>query len=196
MTIRINGSDFNRIMRVCAPAVSRDSLRPGLCHILIECNGNGEGCATALDGHVLAQTRFPANGDRGKMMLFQHSLVKEDCTVELEYIESTGRTSISDGEMTITRIVPAPGAYVEHHKISKGAQANKKTIHITLDPPIVKKMLKCMAHGRYSPIHLDIYGDAQPIVVHSENGAGLILPMRTSDELKKEPEFWEMIEDG
>lgn len=196
MKITINGIDFNRIMRVCAPAVSRDSLRPGLCHILIECNGAGEGCATALDGFVLAQTRFPANGDRGKMLLFLHGLVKEDSTVELEYIESTGRTSISDGEMTISRIVPAPGMFIPHHKTTKGAQANQKTIHITLNPPLVKQMLKCMVQGRNTALHLDIYGETQPIVVHSEHGAGLILPMRTGDEMKKEPEFWEMIEDG
>ena len=193
MYITLNGSDFNRIMRVCVPAVSHDTMRPGLCHILIECNGEGEGCATALDGFVLAQTRFPANGERWKMLLFPHGPVSEDCTVTLEYKD--GRSSISDGEMILSRIVPAPGTYVKHHEVTKNTQKHKKSITITLNPPILKQILKCLVRGR-SPLHLDIYGPNDPIVVHSDNGAGLLLPMRTAPEFAQEPDFWEMIEDG
>ena len=39
MKITLTGTDFNRIMRVCGPAVSKDDVRESLQHIELQCNG-------------------------------------------------------------------------------------------------------------------------------------------------------------
>ena len=43
MKITLTGTDFNRIMRVCGPAVSKDDVRESLQHIELQCNGRTGG---------------------------------------------------------------------------------------------------------------------------------------------------------
>lgn len=58
MKITMDGAEFNRIMRVCGPALEKKgNSRPVLEHIEIRCAG-GVGAATGCDSVHLAQCRF------------------------------------------------------------------------------------------------------------------------------------------
>lgn len=192
MKITLSGYDFNRVMRVCTPSLSKDTARLPLMYILFECNGEGIGCATSLDGFTLAQTRFNCEGDACKMMVFQHAKVKDDLGV---VIESNGeRTSISVDDVTITKNVPPAEQYVNHTKICKDAQKKKKTITIAFNPNMLSTIVK--SHKDHSaPLFFDIYEEQDAVVVHTGVSAGLLLPVAIRREINS-PEFWEMIADG
>ena len=51
------------------------------------------------------------------------------------------------------------------------------------------KVIKSHKTGVRDPLYMDIYGSNDPIVVHSKNTVGLLLPYRVNAQLK-EPEFW------
>lgn len=101
MKITLTGTEFNRIMRICIPALSKGGFREALEYIEIQCNGQGEGCATACDGYTLMQTRFSCQGDKGIYMIRPTKTVRNDCTIEIT--KEDGKISISDGTETITR---------------------------------------------------------------------------------------------
>ncbi len=75
--IIIESEIFNEIMRVCSPAVSKDEVRKQLQFIEIQCNGLGEGCATALDGYMMSQIRFHCQGDACKGLIPPRKKVKK-----------------------------------------------------------------------------------------------------------------------
>lgn len=182
----LTGTEYNRIMRACSPALSKDDSREALRHIEIQCNGQGEGCATALDGFVLTQTRFSMRGPRASFLIPAAKTVRNDCIIEITLTEE--EISISDESETITRKrkdIP----FVDHYKICTDAQNREKKITIAVNPHILMRALKTHAH-KGEPVFLDIFGYDKPIVVHSRYTCGLALPMRV--EAVKDPEFWHM----
>ena len=192
MKVIISGYDFNRIMRVCMPSLSKDTTRLPLMYILLECNGNGTGCATSLDGFTLAQTRFPCEGDACKMLIFPLKKVNNDLPVVIE--NDGDKTSITSDDTTITKKVPAAGCYVDHTKIAKGAQGKKKTATIAFNPNLLATIIK--SHKDHSkPLFFDIYGEDDAVVVSTGESIGLLLPVRVMHE-RDTPEFWEMIANG
>lgn len=193
MKITLTGAEFNRIMRVCIPALSKDDERECLRCIEIQCNGHGEGCATGCDGYTLAQTRFACQGERGTCMIRPHKTVRNDCTIE---ITKDGETvSISDGVETYTRQENATH-YICHAHICKSAQKNEKRATIAFNPQMLARALKSYnkAHGL---VVFEIYGPEQPVVLHAggkfRDPCGLVLPLRLTSA-SEEPEFWEMEE--
>jgi len=188
--IFIEGEVFNEIMRVCSPAVSKDDVRKQLQFIEIQCNGQGEGCATALDGFVMSQIRFECEGVACKGLIPPRKKVKKDKTVEICF--SDHETSISDGDEITFYKTPDVDDYVNHAKIAKDAQKKAKSITIALNPSLLKRVIKSH-EDRGRPLFLDIYGEEDAIVVHSEYSAGLLLPIRSYS--KNEPEFWELTAD-
>jgi len=191
MRITLTGTDFNRIMRVCGPAVSKDDVRESLQHIEIQCNGQGEGCATGCDGYTLAQTRFPCQGERGTVMIRPYKTVRNDCAIEIT--KDGGTVSISDGVETCTRQEPA-APYICHADICKAAQEGEPKITIAFSAQLLKQMLKSYSAGRQI-VYLEIReADKAVIVKSSYNACGLVLPMRINGDYK-EPEFWRMEEE-
>lgn len=185
--IFIESETFNEIMRVCTPAVSKDEVRKYLQFIEIQCNGQGEGCATALDGFVMSQIRFPCEGDACKGLIPPRKKVKKDKIVEICFSEH--ETSISDGEETTFCKVPDVANYINHARIAKDAQKKEKRITIGVNPSFLKRVIKSHEE-RGGALFLDIYGEDDAIVVHSGQSYGLILPVRSYST--SEPEFWEM----
>lgn len=190
MKITMTGTDFNRIMRVCIPALSKDDAREVLRYINIQCNGEGEGCATALDGHMLAQTRFACQGDRGSLYIPAHKTVPNDC--EIEITQEEGKISISDGVETVTR--PAiPHDAIDHSAITKGAQSKEKSITIAFNPKLMMQALKSYK-DRENLVCMDIYGPADGAILYNNTARGLLLPVRLAFPEKITPEFWDMRE--
>lgn len=174
MKITLTGEDFNRIMRVCTPAMSREDSREALRHIEIKCDGKGHGVATALNGFTLAQTCFACQGKRGKMLIGAYKNVSNDCMVEIELQD--GNISISDGVETITRKA-FEGAYVDHETIVKGAQAKEHSITIALDRNRLRRALDSYRTSA-STVVFEIYGPEDAIIMRGADAAGLLLPMR------------------
>lgn len=182
----LTGTEYNRIMRVCSPALSKDDVRETLRYIEIQCNGQGTGCATALDGFTLAQTRFSMQGPRCKFFLPPAKTVRNDCMIEITLTDE--EISISDENETITRKRAKP-PLIDHYKILTDAQAHKKRATIAVNPHILIRALKSHAHAR-EPVFLEIYGMHEPIVLHSHYSCGIVLPMRLDEQ--QDPEFWQM----
>lgn len=176
-------------MRACSPALSKDNVRESLQYIEIQCNGQGVGCATALDGWIMTQTRFSMQGPRCTFLLPPAKTVRNDCTIEITI--KGDKISISDEVETITRKL-AEVPYVDHHKIGTGAQEHQKRATIAVNPHILMRALKTHAH-RGEPVFLEIYGPYEPIVVHSRYSCGLALPVRV--DAREDPEFWKMEEE-
>lgn len=188
MKITLTGTEFNRIMRICIPALSKGGFRDALEYIEIQCNGQGEGCATACDGYTLMQTRFSCQGDKGIYMIRPTKTVRNDCTIEIT--KEDGKISISDGTETITR-PDYGGPHIAHADICKEAQKGNPRITVAFSVQLLKRMLKSCAAGRQI-VYLEMRDPEKAVVVKSSYGAcGLVLPMRTSEDYE-EPEFWHM----
>lgn len=166
--------------------MSKDDAREALRYIEIQCNGQGTGCATALDGFNLAQTRFSMQGPRCTFLLPPAKTVRNDCIIEITLTEE--EISISDEVETITR-KRAKLPFVDHYKICTAAQEHQKRATIAVNPHILMQALKCHAHAS-APVFLEIYGMHEPIVVHSRYSCGIVLPMRSDEQ--KSPDFWKM----
>lgn len=175
MKITLTGEDFNRIMRVCVPALaSPASPRETLKYIQIRTNGNGEGCATALDGYTLAQTRFPCTGDAGEMLIPKHKNVRKDCMVTIE--QKGGKISISDGIETVTReAVKDP--YVATDAIIKKAQADETTISVYVDRHLLRNALRSYANSE-KVVCMEIRQADGPIILRGTDSCGMVLPVR------------------
>lgn len=188
MKITLNGADYNRVMRVCGPAISQEKIREALQYIEIQCNGQGEGCATACDGYILAQTRFSCHGDKGAYLIRPTKTVRNDCIIEIA--KENGKISISNGEETVTRTEFA-SSYICHADICKNAQKGKPKVTIAFSARLLRQMLKSYAAGRQI-VYLEMRGPENAVVVKSSYGAcGIVMPMRI-DEDYEEPEFWRM----
>lgn len=191
MRIQIEGREFNRMMKAVSPALESDTFREALQNIELRCDGEGHGCATALDGYMLSQFRFPCQGDKGVYFLRPIRPVPQDCMVEIT--KEDGKISISDGVTTITRS-EFDSAYVNHKEICKTAQEGNPQLVMAFSPKLLKKMLKCCASGN-TPVFLEMRAPGTAIVFQSGDVRGLVLPMRTSK--KYEPvEFWGMEADA
>lgn len=192
MKITMTGTEFNRIMRVCIPALSKDDVRQALRYINIQCNGEGEGCATALDGTILAQTRFNCQGQRGSLFIPAHKTVPNDC--EIEITQEEGKISISDGVETITRKVPEFDV-IDYAAICKGAQAKKKSITIAFNPKLMMQALKSYK-DRENLVCMDIYGAIDAAVLYNDTACGLLMPVRMAYPEERTPVFWDMRENA
>ena len=188
MKITLNGADYNRIMRVCGPAISQEKRDEALQYIEIQCNGQGEGCATACDGCILAQTRFSCHGDKGVYLIRPTKTVRNDCIIEIA--KENGKISISNGEETVTRTECAL-SYICHADICKNAQKGKPKVTIAFSVRLLQQMLKSYAAGRQI-VYLEIRDPEKPVIVKSSyGGCGLALPIRINEEYEG-PEFWHM----
>lgn len=180
MKITITNDTFNDIMSVCAPCVSPDVQRPGLQHIEIQCDGKGTGCATALDGYVMAQHRFDCEGDACKFLIWPCKPVKG--AQEITISHEDGRTTIDYGDEIVSRRVPGTDLFIDHYKFGAEAQSHKKSVSVAVNPSLLRKVLKSCKKGFY-PLYLDIYGPDEPIVLHSPGKAlCLLLPLRVNVE--------------
>lgn len=190
MTIKMMGTDFNRIMKVCAPCTGDIEVRPVLHYIIVECDGAGNGCATALDGFKLTQTRFSCAGDRGKLLVWPFKKVNKDKEITISFKE--GVTSVSDGDVTISRKVPSAGMYCNHTEIFKKAIQKEKTAKVSFNAHHLMTMLKAMPESTNACITMEIGVDADPVVMKCSDSVGMVCPVRINGDYEP-PEAWEMI---
>lgn len=187
MKITIYNDTFNDIMNVCTPCVSHDDLRPGLQHIEIQCDGKGHGCATAVDGFVMAQHTFNCEGDACKFLIWPCKTTKGEFEITISHED--GRTTIDYGDEIISRRVPETNSFIDHYKVGAEAQSHKKTASVAVNPNYLQKVLKSCKKGTFY-LNLDIYGPGDPIVLHSQDMAlCLLLPLRLHEK-HKTPAFF------
>ncbi len=193
MTIKMMGSDFNRIMKVCAPCISREELRPPLRHIIVECDGQGNGCATALDGFKMTQLRFLCAGDRGKLFVWPFKKVDKDKEITISCTD--GVVSISDGDETISRKMLSADTYVDHSKLFKDAIQKEKVVQVSFNPHHLLTLLRAMPERANSLITLEIGDPVAPVILKSDDAAGMVCPMRVNYKYES-PVAWELKTDG
>lgn len=187
MTISLMGTELNKIMRVCAPAINPKEARPALRYIELQTDGEGNGCATALDGFVLAQTRFECMGDKGKMLIV-HGKVDDDAEVWLTKHGDT--TTIRIDNYTRSEELPPVEDYVNHRMVTGNATAQEKVITLAVAHDVLKRMIKS-AKTKEGWIALHIYGPDDGIVVQTGDAVGMIMPISHMDG-SMHPEFWTM----
>lgn len=175
MKITLASEDFNRIMRVCVPALASPSdPHESLKYIQVRCNGDGEGCATALDGYTLAQTRFPCTGEACEMLIPKHKNVRKDCIVTIE--QKDDEISISDGIETVTRKA-VKGPFAATDAIVKTAQAHETTITVHMNRYRLKNALRSYANSG-SVLQMEIRLNDSAVILRGEDACGLALPVR------------------
>ncbi len=193
MTIKLMGSDFNRIMKVCAPCISREELRPPLRNIIVECDGQGNGCATALDGFKMTQLRFKCAGDRGKLFVWPFKKVNEDKEITISCAD--GVVSVSDGDETISRKMLSADTYVDHAKLFADAIRKEKVVQVSFNPHHLMTLLKAMPEKANSLITLEIGDPVNPVILKSDDASGMVCPMRVHYKYES-PVAWELKADG
>lgn len=193
MTIKLMGADFNRIMKVCAPCISREELRPPLRNIIIECDGQGNGCATALDGFKMTQLRFLCAGDRGKLFVWPFKKIDKDKEITISC--NDGVVSISDGDETISRKMLSADMYVDHSKLFKDAIQKEKVVQVSFNPHHLLTLLKAMPERSDSLITLEIGDPNSPVILKSNDAAGMVCPMRVHYKYES-PVAWELKGNG
>lgn len=113
--------------------------------------------------------------------------MRNDC--EITITKKGDEVSVTDGVETVTRKEPATG-YISHATICKDAQKHQKRATIAFDSRLLAKALKSHTKARET-VFLEIYGPSEPVIVHSSQACGLVLPMRVAGEYT-DPEFWQM----
>ena len=187
MFILTTGEDLNKIMRACTPATDAQNVRETMRYIEIQHDGDGNGCATALDGFVMSQTRFSCQGDAGKMLISPYGKVDKDADVEL--IREGDMTTIRIGDVSRTEKTPQVHEYMDHRRITTEAMSGDKIITVSLNAARLKRILKShKSHDNLITLH--IYAPEAPLVVQSEAVVGIMCPVLHAGDCVK-PEFWD-----
>ena len=180
-TVTLSGEDYNKIIKVCAPATANDmQSRPALSQIELRVL-DGKCIATGLNGYIMAQCRVNCAGDNGQYVIPVIKLNARKKQITITIHDDT--VSISDGDMTYTKkacIFP----YVEWEKIVSSDIEIQYSIYLS---PILLKQIASQLSGEYdSSLRLDFRSptDAVHIVGHSVRG--MILPMI----VRGDPDVW------
>lgn len=173
MKITLSGFEFNRIMRTCVPAISRDETRQALAHIEVRCKG-GVGVATASDSYSLAQCCFEYEGDDGVFLLRSHRTVKNDSDITIEVKKS--KISISDGTEVVTRKA-CESEHPDWGKIVVGCQKEKQRASIAINPDRLRRILESFSK-RDGIVTLEIRGEHDAVVIRSDETYAMVLPLK------------------
>lgn len=202
MRIALDGIEFNRIMHVTVPALSKDENRPELQYIKIETkietDGQGHGCATALNGYTCAQTCFFCEGDSGEMLLPKYKAVRDDCIIEI--LREGDTVSISDGrEETRFHHVPDASKYVDHASLARKWEEGNPIVKFAINPKLLRNALKSYEKQECAVpiVIIEIYGKERAIIgkitPHLSllfiNRCGVIFPIRVSEDYYKRLAF-------
>ena len=182
----MTGAELNKIMRACAPVVDTKNLRDVMRYIEIQCDGQGTGCATALDGFTLSQTTFPCQGDAGKLLVSPHDKVDKDAEVELH--AHGEQTTLKVGDTQRIEKTPPVGTFIDHARLMRQAMDKQRTITIALNPARLKQVIKSHK-SEDEMITLHIYSPSDTVIVQSQNVVGMMCPVLHADG-NMEPEFW------
>ena len=175
------GEDYNKIIKVCAPATSKDwQDRPILSQIELLVI-DGKCTATALNGYVMAQCLVKCTGDNGEYVI---PVVKINaCNKKITITIQGDMVSISDGDMTYTK-KHNNSPYINWAEIVGADKEIQYSIYLS---PKLLKQISSQLNGEYdSSLRLDFRSptDAVHIVGHSVRG--MILPMI----VKGDPDGW------
>lgn len=188
MKITMDGREFNRIMRTCVPAISKDDSREALRYIEIRCKG-GVGVTTACDGVALAQCHFEYVGDDGVLLLHSHRSVKNDALIT---IEAKGKKiSVSDDSETVVRKL-AEHTHPNWKTIVDRNERKTQRASIVCNPARLRRILDSFS-GNDDSVFIEIRDDLDGIVMRGANTYAMVLPIRENKEQKRarfvRPEF-------
>ena len=179
--IVLAGEDYNKIIKVCSPATSKDwQNRPILSQIELLVI-DGKCTATALNGYIMAQCLVKCTGDNGQYVI---PVVKINARSKKITITIQGDTvSISDGDMTYAK-KRDNSPYINWAEIVGADKEIQYSIYLS---PQLLRQISSQLSGEYdSSLRLDFRRptDAVHIVGHSVRG--MILPMI----VRGDPEVW------
>lgn len=188
MKITMPGREFNRIMRTCVPALSKDETREALRHIEIRCKG-GVGVATASDSFSMAQCCFEYEGDDGVLLLRSHRNVKNDAKIT---IKAEGKKiSVSDESETVVRKL-AEHTHPNWKRIVDRCENETTKASIVLNPARLRRILDSFSRDDDN-ITVEIRGGLDGVVMRGANTFAMLLPVRVDGEQKRArfayPEF-------
>lgn len=176
MKITMDGAEFNRIMRVCIPALDKKGSRPVLEHIEIRCAG-GVGAATACDSIHLAQCRFEYEGDDGMFMLPRHRTVSNGSRITINV--KGDKISISDGEETVTRNL-CKDVPPDWRKIVTGQEEKPQAATITMSASRLRRILGSFDSNN-DAVTFEIRGPLVGVVMRGPSTYGMLLPIRVEE---------------
>lgn len=178
MKITMDGADFNRIMRVCIPALEKkNGSRRVLEHIEIRC-ANGIGAATACDGFGLTHCQFEYEGDDGAFMLPRHRTVANGSRITITV--RGDKISIADDEETITRPL-CKDEPPNWHKITTGNEQKPKAATITMSASRLRRILNGFDRDN-DVVTFEIRESLAGVVMRGPSTYGMLLPIRTDEQ--------------
>ena len=177
MKITMLGLDFNRIMKVCIPALDKVGTRRATEYIEIRC-ADGIGTATACDGISLAHCQFNYEGDEGCFLLPRHRNVANGALITITIKGNS--ISVSDGDEKITRAlctddVPNWGTVVLERA------AKRRTASITLSARRLRNIMRSF-DSLDDAVTFEIAGDLDSVILRSSRTYGLLLPIRNNGQ--------------
>lgn len=179
--IVLAGEDYNKIIKVCAPATTKDmQSRPALPQIELRVL-DGKCIATGLNGYIMAQCRVNCAGDNGQYVIPVIKLNARKKQITITIHDDT--VSISDGDMTYTKkacIFP----YVEWEKFVSSDKEIQYSIY--LSPQLLKQISSQLNGEHESSIRLDFRSPTDGVHIVGRGVRGMILPMI----VRVDPKVW------
>lgn len=178
MKITMDGAEFNRIMRVCIPALEKkNGQHIALEHIEIRC-ANGVGAATGCNGFWLTQCRFEYEGDDGTFLLPRHRNVANGSRVTIT--TKGDKISISDGEETVTRKL-CDSTTLDFGKIVSTQEEKPQAATITLSAGKLRRILNAYDHDD-DAVTFEIREGLAGVVMRAPATYGMLLPLRMDEQ--------------
>ena len=178
MKITMDGADFNRIMRVCSPALDRKGTRRALEFIEIRCM-DGLGTATGCDGITLAHCQFTYEGDDGTFLLPRHRNVANGA--EITIVAKGDKISVSDGDETITRDFHGTLEHANWKNVVSGIEKEAQRATITMSASRLRRLLAAFDSDD-DAVTFEIRGDIDGVFMRAHQTFALLLPMRTDGQ--------------
>ena len=177
MKISMMGFEFNRIMRVCIPALDKSGTRRALERIEIRCAG-GVGTATAGDGFCLTQCRFTYDGDDGRFLLPRHRSVSNGARITITV--KGDKISVSDDDETVTRKL-----YDDTHpawaRIVSSIEEKEQNASIILSASRLRRILNSF-DNLDDAVSIEIRGGLDGVIMRAPGTFCMLMPIRADEQ--------------
>ena len=173
MKISMSVSNLKEIFKACKNFVSKDSYRPMLQAIQLNCT-NGTCKATALDGHKVMIICVPYDGDEGTMYI---PIIKPPKGTQV--IISDLESEIMFDFLTEKQVVKKfEGDFLN---VEKFFREDEPKFRIGFDPKLLKDALDGFSGDTY--IEVNFFGETDGIIIRSSTDKqALVLPMKLRNQ--------------
>lgn len=178
MKITMLGQTFNRIMRVCSPALEKKGTGRAIEFIEIRCF-DGVGTATGCDGITLAHCQFNYEGDNGCFLLPRHRNVANGA--EITITAKGDKISVSDGDETITREMHVTLEHPNWQNVVSGIEKEAQRATITMSASRLRRILNSFENNE-DVVTFEIRGDLDGVFMRAPHTFALLLPIRTDGQ--------------